>query len=106
MLEHATTTFTVESPVWRTVDNWAGEYGYRLVDWQATSRVYEKKHRIMRGYGCWRVEIDETGHHVELGADVCFRALSPPGPGRDGFLLKARAEVNALLADLGQPPLD
>jgi hypothetical protein len=106
MLEHATATFTVESSIWRTVDRWADEYGYRLVEWHATSRVYEKSHRMLRGYGRWRVEIEEAGHHVDVEAEVRFRPLSPPGPGRDGFLLKAREEVNALLADLGQPPLD
>ena len=51
------------------------------------------------------MEIEKHGHAVELDADVRFRHLSPPGPRRDSFLQRARADVNELLADLGQSEL-
>jgi hypothetical protein len=51
------------------------------------------------------VEIETHGHAVELGADVRFRHLSPPGPGRESFVQRALADVNELLEALGQPRL-
>src|SRR5947208_3813506 len=97
MLQMADVTFTAESSIWRTVDAWAKQHGYRLIEWEASARVYEKSHDLLRGLGSWRVEIETHGHAVGLGADVRFRHLSPPGPGRDSFLERARADVNELL---------
>jgi hypothetical protein len=105
VLQMADVTFTAESSIWRTVDAWAKHHGYRLIEWETTGRVYEKSHRVLRGFGRWRVDIETHGHAVELGADVRFRHLSPPGPGRESFIERARADVNQLLEDLGQPPL-
>ena len=105
MLQTAETTFVAERLIWRTVDMWAKTHGYRLVDWRATTRVYEKSHQLLRGFGRWRIQIDHEGHDVDLTTEVRFRHFSPPGPKREAFVQRARQDVNELLADLGQPAL-
>jgi hypothetical protein len=106
VLEQAETHFTVERSVWPSVDTWAKEYGYKLVEWHAESRAYEKSHSIVRGFGRWQVQVEQHEHDVGIAARVRFRPLSPPGPTRDSTLDKARSEANALLAALDQPLLD
>ena len=46
MLQMADVTFTAESSIWRTVDAWAKPHGYRLIECEASARVYEKSHHL------------------------------------------------------------
>lgn len=105
MEQTADVRFTVESPIWRVVDTWAKRHGYKLIKWTDTTRMYEKGHPLLRGYGRWQVEVTEQGLDVAMTAGVTFRPLSRPGPGRDRFIHQAQTEVNELLEALGQPRL-
>jgi hypothetical protein len=96
-------TFTAKESVWRHLDTWAKARGYRLIDWHAESRVYEKPHRIRRNRGCWVVSIDEVGRDVHVAGSIRPMRLTRLRP-RRAANDDVRRDVERLLRSLTQEP--
>jgi hypothetical protein len=115
----AVRAFPVAADPWPVVDRWAGSQGYRIIEQDARHRVYKK------GSGFWvaarQVEITAADGGMQVQAYVAANTLAramalfliPSEITVESGGVKAviprnlgRGEVNALMRDLGQPPIE
>ncbi|MBN1288794.1 MAG: hypothetical protein JXA49_04060 [Actinobacteria bacterium] len=110
--------FRANFDVWGTVDSWAGQYGFSLVEQDQVSRTYQ------RGTGFWmnapKIKVSWTGSFYRLEAWIytilinrvfTFGIFPEETVIESGGFINmiprsmAREKVNLLLQMLGQPPI-